>query len=187
MAARGPAGTTIGRASIKQRRLEQLTLNSHPGLHVGACVPFYFCPCSIMLYLLHRANHDELTYRGGQDPIIHLEADLYATVNWAKQAGRRWAFTLSNAGACYFEDRSDLEHLDQINWNAVQTNRWSGSGIDSSIKEGKQAEFLVECDFPWFLIERIGVRLQTTYQQAMNNISEQAHRPSVQIQPDWYY
>jgi len=70
-------GTTIGMNGIKQRRLNELTLTSHPGLHVGDCVPFYFCPRSIMLYLIHQANHPELAYRGGQDPIVHLEADLH--------------------------------------------------------------------------------------------------------------
>ncbi len=36
------AGTTIGMNTIKQRRLTELTLDSHPGLYVGQCVPFYF-------------------------------------------------------------------------------------------------------------------------------------------------
>jgi hypothetical protein len=37
-------GTVIGMNHIKQRRLTQLQLDSHPGLLVGQCVPFYFCP-----------------------------------------------------------------------------------------------------------------------------------------------
>jgi hypothetical protein len=76
-------GATIGMNSIKKRRLHELQLNCYPGLHVGDCVPFYFCPRSVMLYMIHRANHVELTYRGGQEPIIHLEANLHATVAWA--------------------------------------------------------------------------------------------------------
>ena len=55
-----------------------------------------------MLYLIYRRN-EELTYKGGQEPIVHLEADLHATIAWAQQNARRWAFTLSNAGAYYFE------------------------------------------------------------------------------------
>jgi hypothetical protein len=54
---------------------------------------------------------------------------------------------LSNAGSYYFEDRADLAQLDEINWEAVQADRWSGNGIDRSIKEGKQAEFLIENRF----------------------------------------
>ena len=46
-------GTTIGMNSIKERRLTELNLGRHPDLHVGQCVPFYFCPRSVMLYLIH--------------------------------------------------------------------------------------------------------------------------------------
>jgi hypothetical protein len=187
MAAHAGLGTTIGMGSIKQRRLEELTLASHPNLHVGECVPFYFCPRSIMLYLLYQANHPELIYRGGQSPIVHLEADLIAAVAWAQQQPRRWAFTLSNAGAYYFEDRADMGQLDEVNWEAVQTNRWSGNGIDRSIKEGKQAEFLLERNFPWHLVERIGVYSRPVYQQVMNCLPAGGHRPPVEIKPDWYY
>lgn len=105
---RVPSGTTIGMNEIKRRRLEELFLESHPDLHVGDCVPFYFCPRSVMLYVIHKANHESLSYRGGQEAIVHLEADLRATVAWAASSGSRWAFTLSNAGASYFEDRADL-------------------------------------------------------------------------------
>ena len=68
MQTRQGMGTTIGMSDIKARRLT-LELNSHPSLHVGDCVPFYFCPRSVMLYLFYQNNHPELTYRGGQGPI----------------------------------------------------------------------------------------------------------------------
>ena len=184
---RVPPGTTIGMSSIKQRRLNELTLTSHSGLHVGDCVPFYFCSRSVMLYLIYRANHIELDYHGGQGPIVHLEADLHASVAWAQQNNRRWAFTLSNAGARYFEDRCDLAQLHEINWEAVQTNRWSGSGIAPSVQEGKQAEFLMEYHFPWYLVERISVYSLGVYQQVTNTLRESSHRPVVDIKPEWYY
>jgi len=177
---RKPSGTTIGMDVIKQRRL-RLPLSSHQGLYVGGCVPFYFCPRSVMLYLIHKANHPELTYRGGQEPIIHLEADLYKTVNWATQQQRRWAFTLSNAGSRYFEDRCDLSQLDEINWSAVGATQWQ------SHQEGKQAEFLVEYSFPWHLIDRIGVLTRGTYQQVSQALSRAGHRPRTELRQDWYY
>ena len=73
-------------SEIKRRRLEELDVKSHPGTKVGQYVPFYFCFRSIMLYLLYQGNHPELTYRGGQRPIIHLEADFNATVEWANHS-----------------------------------------------------------------------------------------------------
>ena len=115
IARRATSGTTIGMSHIKARRLAN-SLASHPGLRVGQCVPFYFCPRSVMLYLIHRANDRDLNYRGGQEPILHFETDLHAAVDWANAEGRRWAFSLSNAGAAYFEDRCDIGQLDEINW-----------------------------------------------------------------------
>ena len=144
-------GTSIGMTGIKHRRLTN-SLTSHPGLFVGDCVPFYFCPRSVMLYVIHMANHRELAYRGGQGPIVHLEADLCETVAWADQQERKWAFTLSNAGSGYFEDRSDLAQLDEIDWEAVQARDWRDR------KEEKQAEFLIERSFPWVVVRRVGVQ-----------------------------
>jgi len=181
IARRGHAGTTIGMNNIKQRRLNELTLASHPGLYVGECVPFYFCPRSIMLYLIHRANHPELSYRGGQTPIIHLEADLSAAVAWADENGRRWAFTLSNAGAYYFEDRNNLTQLHELDWDAIQARDWQRK------KEGKQAEFLIEHSFPWQLVERIGVMNRTIYTQVVHALAGAAHQPPVEVRRDWYY
>ncbi|MBL7648021.1 MAG: DUF4433 domain-containing protein [Candidatus Hydrogenedentes bacterium] len=181
IARRHPPGTTIGMSDIKQRRMTELTLTSHPELHVGDCVPFYFCPRSVMLYLIARANHPELSYRGGQGPIIHLEADLQATVDWAAQRGARWAFTLSNAGARYFEDRADLGKLAEIDWKAVQATDWQ------SCKEGKQAEFLLEQRFPWPLVERIGVYSDVIYKRVIKTLPQDGHRPVVEIRNNWYY
>lgn len=172
-------GTVIGMNHIKQRRLH-LSLVSHPVLTVGQCVPFYFCPRSVMLFLIHKHNA-ELAYQGGQSSIIHLEADLHATVQWAQQQGQRWAFTLSNAGSNYFEDRADLAQLDQVNWTAVNALSWSGQ------KEEKQAEFLIEQSFPWHLVERIGVLSTAIYTQVMNTQPANGHRPPVAVLPNWYY
>jgi ssDNA thymidine ADP-ribosyltransferase, DarT len=181
------SGTVIGMDQIKHRRLHECTLRSHPGLRVGQCVPFYFCPRSVMLYLIWKGNHPNLGFRGGQGPILHLEADLRATVDWANRARRRWAFTLSNAGAYYVEDRCDVEQLGEVNWEAVASEKWSGPGVPSSVRHGKQAEFLIEHEFPWELVERIGAVSPGVAQQAANALHRAGHRPTVEIRPDWYY
>lgn len=184
---RDSSGTTIGMSSIKERRLNQLTLSSHSGLYVGGCVPFYFCPRSVMLYIISQANHPELTYRGGQGPIVHLEADLSTAVNWAEFYKLRWAFTTSNAGANYFDDFCDLGQLHEIDWEAVRADRWSGAGIPSSLKEGKQAEFLIERCFPWELITRVGVQSFPIWTRVAEALARAQHKPKIEIKPDWYY
>lgn len=186
MGQRPNAGTTIGMGTIKQRRLG-LEVMCRPELFVGDCVPFYFCPRSIMLFLIYRANDPDLTYRGGQGPIVHLESDLHTVVNWAEQNGKRWAFTLSNAGAYYFEDRCNLTRLTEIDWDAITTNKWSGPGVEGSVKEGKQAEFLIESSLPWVLVERIGVLSWEIAQQVVTTLEGATHRPVVEIKKAWYY
>jgi hypothetical protein len=176
------AGTTIGMGSIKARRLRS-ELASQPGLRVGACVPFYFCPRSVMLYVIRQANHPELEYRGGQGPIVHLEADLRNVVAWANQNGRRWAFTLSNAGSSYFEDRCDLAQLGEINWEAVAAVDWRAEAV----KEGKQAEFLLEGSFPLELVERVGVLSHAVTLQVAHALPPTESRPVIEIRKDWYY
>ena len=163
-------GTTIGMSEIKERRLQN-SLNSYPSLHVGDCVPFYFCPRSVMLYLIAQKNHPGLTYRGGQGPIIHLEADLHTTVAWAEARQKRWVFTTSNAGSYYFDDYCSLKNLNAIDWDAVAAQDWK------TCKDGKQAEFLLEYAFPWGLVERIGV-LSSSMQQQVNAVLRRAtHTP----------
>jgi len=187
IATRLSTGSSIGMSDIKYRRLNELTLISCPGLYVGQCVPFYFCPRSIMLYVISKKNHPELDYRGGQEPIIHLEADMYASVRWAEKNNQRWAFTSSNAGSNYFQDWSDLAQLKQINWKAVNATDWR----DQQIKEGKQAEFLMEKKFPWQLVERIGV-YSGEYYSSVNKLieflmSDRQKLPLIEVLPNWYY
>ncbi len=177
----GLNGTTIGMNSIKQRRLNELTLSTYPDLFVGQCVPFYFCSRSVMLYMMHMGNSPDITYQGGQDSIIHLEADLMSSIAWANSNGRRWVFTSSNAGSRYFEDFNDLTYLNQIDWSVINSSKWSHA------RDKKQAEFLCEHSFEWSLIHRIGVSNQTVYQQVLNIINSSYHKPYVEVKNDWYY
>ncbi len=180
MSAAGDVGTTIGMPHIKERRLRK-ALSSHPDLHVGDCVPFYFCPRSVMLYVISRRTSQDLPYRGGQDPIVHLEADLHETVAWAAQNGRRWAFTTSNAGSNHFIDYADLDDLKRVNWDAVEATYWP------HVRDAKQAEFLLERSFPWRLVARIGCRSRTVQRQVSRLLMAADAQPPVEVRPDWYY
>ncbi|MBX9629405.1 MAG: DUF4433 domain-containing protein [Burkholderiales bacterium] len=177
----GPV-TSIGMGGIKARRLT-LPVKCHPGDTVGEYVPFYFCPRSIMLYLIYMANHPNLAYRGGQVPILHLEFDLDAVLAWADAQPKRWAFTLSNAGAPYAEFRATRGQLVEVDWAAVQATDFRSA----EIKEGKQAEFLVQEFVPWHLVRRVGTINDTVQRQAVRAIGGAAHRPPVEVCRGWYY
>ena len=78
-----------------------------------------------MLYAIHTNEGDEsdFPYTGGQEPIVHLEADLKEAVKWADANQQRWAFTLSNA-ALVTLSYCDLGQLDKIDWAAVRAKYW---------------------------------------------------------------
>jgi hypothetical protein len=179
---RARPGTIIGMSGIKQRRLV-LPLTCHPGNHVGDYVPFYFCPRSVMLFVIHCANHPELTYRGGQGPIVHLEADLEAVVAWAEENGIRWAFSLSNAGAAYTQFRDRLDQLGELNWDAIEATDFR----QADVKEGKQAEFLLHGSFPWELVTCIGVRSTGLREQVQAVLEGANHQPIIRVKPGWYF
>jgi hypothetical protein len=182
MIARGGPKVAVGMSSIKERRL-RLPVKCFPGTTVGQYVPFYFCPRSIMLYLLHVGNHPELTYRGGQEPIIHLQATVHPSCDWADAEGLRWAFTLSNAGAVYTEFRDDLADLGDVDWGSVAASDFRSA----SVKEGKQAEFLVEQRYAWSLVERVGVHSAAMRDRVLAELAGAAHRPPVDVIPRWYF
>jgi len=180
---RSASGTMIGMSAIKQRRLTELSLESHPGLLVGECVPFYYCPRSVMLYLIHKGNDPGLAYRSGQEPIVHLELDLQAVIKSANASNKCWAITKGNAGSRYFEDFSSLSRISELNWPAIQARQWN----QPSVKEAKQSEFLVEDQGPWPLVSRIGVQNAQVQAHVQQYLTTSGHRPPVEIKMDWYY
>lgn len=162
-------------------RRKQLPVPCHPATCVGDYVPFHFCPRSVMLYVISRGNHPSLTYSAGQEPIVHLEADLYTVVDWADRQCVPWAFTLSNAAETHAEYRCRIADLGDVNWTAVSALQWSGD-----LKAPKQAEFLVHRHVPWSLIERVGVVSQRVESRVSEIVGGTAS-VRVDVCPTWYY
>ena len=173
----------IGMTAIKQRRLNEILVPSHPGTTVGDFVPFYFCPRSVMLSVFWYDNAADLTYHGGQGPIVHLEADLAAVVAWADANRTRWAFSLSNAGSYYVQFRFNLAELDALRWTAIMATDFR----ETDIKEAKQAEFLLYGRFPWELVQRVGVISPRRQELVAQALAATDHRPPVSVMPLWYF
>jgi hypothetical protein len=173
----------VGMRKIKARRLTEITVDCHPGTKVGEYVPFYFCPRSVMLYILHMGNSPDLDYHGGQEPIVHLQADLRSVINWAGESGVRWAFSDRNAGAYMATFSSEEDELANLDWQAIKNPDFRSP----SVKEGKQAEFLIFEAFPWRLVDTIGVHNYNVKQLVDKALAGARHRPGVSVQKGWYY
>lgn len=177
-----PSLTVIGMEHIKKRRLNELKLHSHPELFVGDCVPFYFCPRSVMLYVIHKAQSSDLKYKGGQSSILHLVGNFEKVTAWAEANKLRWAFTSSNAGSLYFDDYSKAEDLSLLRWESIHSNFWAGEH-----KEYKSAEFLLEQQLALELIEEIGVYSESQKEQVESLLQSFNSNIKVTVQRSWYY
>lgn len=181
MVAEAKAYTKIGMSKLKHDRFNR-PVKCHPGTFVSDYVPFYFCPRSPMLYIAWRQNHGEVHYKGGQDAIVHLEADFNMLVAAAAEKDWKWAVSLSNAASMYAEFRTGPGAVDELPWDCIEARQWAGP-----IQDRKQAEFLFHRRFPWKGITRLGVRNATVHQRVRTLLEKSDHKPPVEVRPDWYY
>lgn len=179
---RAAPGTMIGNDEIKQRRFN-LPVHCYDDAMVADFVPFYFCLRSIMLYVIYCGNTPKLAYKGGQGPIVHLEADLNKVLAYAATSGHSWAVSKSNAGADYATFFNDPARLNELHWERIADTDFRSSDV----REAKMGEFLLYQSFPWKLVDRIEVRSQEVFNTATNPLSKAAHKPKVEIIPAWYY
>jgi hypothetical protein len=179
---RGLQCEIIGMPEIKRSRLEECVVKCHPDTMVGEYVPFYFCSRSIMLFILHKGNHPDITYHGGQEPILHLEVDLKAAISWAEANHVRWAYSDINARTRYAQFYNDPKQINNIiHWSDVQATDWR----DPKIQEYKQAEFLMYESFPWSLVEKIGVYNSRVRDQVIQKLGNAGIL--VKVETSWYY
>ncbi len=174
-----PDHAVIGYSHIKRRRLEEIPVVFHPGTTVGDFVPFYFCPRSVMLYVIWK-RPDELGYKGGQDEVVHL----VSSVEDAVATGQPVAFSASNAGARYTTFYQDIRMMDRVlKWDAIKASDWR----EPAVKDKKQAEFLVRDEFPWTGIAAIGVFSKDVRARVEGVLEDSSHKPPIAVRRAWYY
>lgn len=173
---------TIHSSGVQERRAKY-TAPCGPGGTLHDYVPFYFGHRSPMLYMLKNGHVDG--YNQGQKPLIYL----ISTIDEIQKAGCQWIFSNGQGNTTHLTQWfEDLERLDQVDWDAVNTKQWKIED-DPDLKRRKQAEFLVYQMCPWSCIIGIGVSRPQTEMQ-VNQILAQftdVHRPQVKIWSEPYY
>ncbi len=144
-------------------------------------VPFYFAPRSPMLYTLNKGN--VTSYTQGQAAIIHLVSDVLEI----EIRGLDFVFTDGHAIMTFTDFFDNLNYLDAIDWDVMESHYWNDTNEDNDRKRRRQAEFLVHNFLPWELIEEIGVMNSTIKVQAENILQNFTHKPRVIVHKDWYY
>lgn len=179
MPRRGP-WTTIGINEIKKRRLETIIENT--SITVGQCVPFYFCSRSPMLYVLYQRNHPDLSYHGGQAPILHLVFNPIEVADWAESERLKFFITSETAACKHFNVSQNLDFINELNWEAIQAKQWD------DVCSEKAAEFLVESRVSIACLTGIAT-YNEEYAEKVKVILKAASREDIPVKtvPDWYY
>jgi hypothetical protein len=174
------AYVSIAHQHIKDRRAQK-SVPGMPGSKLADYVPFYFAPRSPMLYVISKGG--VAGYSGGQQPILHLVSSAEAI----QAAGLTFTFTDGHAEMDISRFFTELRDLNKIDWDVMQSRQWADTLEDGDRKRRRQAEFLVQRFFPLNLIERIGVINHTLRLQVTALFPDPGSRPSISLEPAWYY
>ena len=128
-----------------------------------------------MLYTVNRGNTGRAL--GCQRTIVHLVSTLAAGIS----QNRPWAISDGNAGAFHASFSSDLAALAELDWPAIRATQWQGRTHE------KSAEFLLADFFDWRRFHAIGCYNVEMAQQVQNLLVSAAHRPTVNVETNWYY
>lgn len=131
--------TQIGNPELINRRLRR-EVPCGPGGTLGDYVPFYFTPFSPMLYNIH-TGYGGIPQRPNQDIVIFA-----SSLHKLSEEGVQFIFTDCHAYLKYARFTSDMNNLDWIDWEALQSRDFRRS--DPERFERYQAEALVHKEVP---------------------------------------
>ena len=173
---------TIHNLDIQQhRRVRQIPRG--PGDVIHDYVSFYFGALSPMLLQLHTGRVEG--YAQGQEPLIYL----VSSAQIVEESGARFVFSDGHGIAAFTILYDDLASLDQVDWSTVSARYWKDTLDDMDRKRRKQAEFLINRECDWALIQEIGVvtkTMKTRVEGILSRFDCALHRP-VNVRQRWYY
>ena len=129
---RDPDFVTIGNPDIIGRRTSR-TVPLAPGGVLEDYVPFYFTPCSVMLFNIV-TGYNDITKRERDEIII-----IVSSLEMLEANGVEFVFTDRHALVAYAQFFSDVRDLDRIDWELLRARDFSRSDTDFGKVERYQA------------------------------------------------
>lgn len=171
-----PQHNNVGHSHIKERRLQHSVRVAQKGT-IGDYVPFYFCPRSVMLYVLHKGHTG---YSEGQESMVYLVSSVWII----KKMNRPCFWTDKHADLGYANQCDVLEGMeDKLDWDAINNKLWK----QEEVKAKKQAEFLIYDYCPFEAIEKVVVNNHDMAQKVKGIMEKSNHQPEISVDKSWYY
>lgn len=169
----------IGSPDLIAKRTRRL-VNIPPGGTLSDYIPFYFTPCSPMLYNIK-------TGYGGlpKTPMTEI-AILVTSLHELTKIGKPFVFSDRHAYLAHASLYSDLAELSKLDWKLFQSRDFKRDPNDPARFERYQAEALIHGSLPSSALTGIACY---NAQQAAILSSEAAARDlplKIVVKPEWY-
>jgi hypothetical protein len=167
--------------TIKRRRMAK-RVPCGPGGAVGDYVPFYFAPCSPMLFRIQHGRVENVS----PDParLVYLVSSTEAVLD----AGLAFVYTDGNAAAAFTDFHDDPADLDTvIDWPLMQAKMWANTSEDPDRRRRRGAEFLVHQALPLALLHKLAVYDKSTGAAAAETIAAAGWQLDVHVRGGWYF
>lgn len=122
-------------------------------------------------------------YSGDQTTVIYLQTTIGILI---ENAGN-WCFTDGHAVDALTEFYNDLNDLETIYWDLIQSWSWKNTPEDNDRKRRKQAEFLAESFVPWNAIMKIAVFDYNKLGAVREILDGASYLPETAVESNWYY
>jgi hypothetical protein len=136
-----PDFVTIGNPDIIGKRTSK-AVPLAPGGVLEDYVPFYFTPCSVMLFNIV-TGYNGITKHERDEVIV-----MVSSLETLEARGVEFVFTDRHALVAYAEFFSDVRALDRIDWELLRARDFSRSNTDLGKVERYQAEALAHRAVP---------------------------------------
>ncbi len=170
----------IGNPDIIGKRTSKCVPIS-PGGVLEDYVPFYFTPCSVMLYNIV-TGYNGITQRDRHEIVI-----LVSSVEKLSASGVRFVFTNRHALVQYATFYSDVRDLDKIDWELLRARDFARSESDPGKVERYQAELLAFQKVPVEALLGIACYSEESKSRVASVLADAGIELKVVVKRDWFF
>lgn len=174
-----PGHVSIGNPDVIEKRSTK-SVPIAPGGVLADYVPFYFTPCSVMLYNIitgygvRQRSRDEL--------II-----LVSSLETLRDNDVPFVFTDRHAVVAYAEFFDDVRLLDRVDWDLLRAKDFSRSEDDPGKVERYQAEALAHRTVPVAALLGVACYSEGSRNQVLTMLQEAGIDLKVIVKREWFF
>lgn len=175
-----PEFVSIGNPDLIEKR-RQHPVPIEPGDTLGDYIPFYFTPCSPMMYNV-RTGYGGIRRRKNSEIVVFV-----SSLRRLAQLGVPFVFTDRHAYLKAARFENDLSRLDLVDWQLLQNRDFQRNPENPESFERYQAEALVHRHLPVRGLEGLACYNEDTLKEVQALASDSGLQMPIAIREEWYF